>query len=104
MNKARAVENSRFWEFSEARNEDDCDLLWKWYGTITFQAVRSLSKARRLFYRWADEVRKAGAPQFLNWVAVIEQSRFDGIRIHVLVGGSEVKSPLGSPLARADSR
>jgi hypothetical protein len=92
MDRAELKRCIRGWELNLDKSDEDCDFLWKWYGTLTFRGAPSRSRARGLFYRWCTEMREVGAPSILNWIAVIEYSRFDGNRIRVLIGGSEVKS------------
>jgi hypothetical protein len=90
MNRSQLERYVGRWDLDEC--VEDCEYEWKLLGTLTFPGTPSWPKARRLFYRWVAEMRKDRAPQFLNWIAVFEHSRFDGSRIYVLIGASEINS------------
>jgi hypothetical protein len=71
--------------------DEEAPYEWKGFGTLTFEGFIRFPQSRRLFDRWAREIRKPVVPHFLNWFAVIEHDRWgDDVRFHVLVGGSQI--------------
>jgi hypothetical protein len=90
MNKDEMVRYVRGWELD--KDDEECERKWKLLGTLTFPGMPSWSNTRRRFYRWMAKMREYGAPQFLNWIAVFEHSRFDATRIYILLGSSQIGS------------
>jgi hypothetical protein len=61
---------------------------WNLFATLTFRTSPSLSKAKRLFLNWINEMRDADSAHDFRWARVTERGAFgDHLHFHVLIGG-----------------
>lgn len=65
-----------------------CTKRWHLFGTLTFAAMPSPSRADSIFRRWISEIKSTDGTSDFSWVRVAEHGA-DGqnLHYHVLVGG-----------------